>query len=156
MDESYVDAALEAAEHAFRDPQGQTAETGLEVDDEALVQLRKACRLLEAARELERQNGFYTVIIETSFVAIERSIQAFLLERGYAEPADFRHGHAQAYERGAKSIFSVPNSVIGWLNIGHKTEPMCIIVRHRPASSRRERCSRSPAMFIAISSSSRR
>lgn len=72
---------------------------GLAVDDQALVQLRKACRLLEAARTLRRQNGYYTVVIEASFVAIEGSIQAFLLARGYTRPDDLRHGHTRVYNR---------------------------------------------------------
>lgn len=107
MDDSYVDDSLAAAERAFRDTRGQTVETGLETRDEAIVQLRKACRLLTAARTLRDQNGYYTVIIEASFVAVERSIQAFLLERGYADPEDIRHGHTEVYERAAEvNLFS--------------------------------------------------
>jgi HEPN domain-containing protein len=107
MDDSYVDESLSAAERAFRDTRGQTVETGLDTEDEATVQLRKACRLLTAAQTLDRQNGYYTVIIEASFVAIERSVQAFLLERGYAEPRDLRYGHAAVYDRAAEvNLFS--------------------------------------------------
>ncbi|WP_049928151.1 hypothetical protein [Halopiger goleimassiliensis] len=107
MDDSYVDDSLTAAEQAFRETRGQTVETGLDVEDEATIQLRKACRLLTAARTLRERNGYYTVVIEASFVAVERSIQAFLLERGYAEARDPRYGHTKAYERAAEvNLFS--------------------------------------------------
>lgn len=102
MDNSDVESALKAAERAFRDTRGQTIETGLRKDNEALLQLRKACRLLEAAQTLRQQNGYHTVVIEVSFVAIERSIQAFLLTRGYVSPEDLRHSHTEVYERAAE------------------------------------------------------
>ena len=101
MDDSYVEEALDTAEHAFQDTRGQTSETGLDVTEDSLVQLRKACRLLEAARTLRRRNGYYTVVIEASFVAIERSIQSFLLARGYTSPEDLRYGHTEVYDTAA-------------------------------------------------------
>jgi len=64
MDDSYVDEALTDAEAAFQQTRGQTGESDLDVSDGALVQLRKACRLLEAARTLREQNGYHTVVIE--------------------------------------------------------------------------------------------
>jgi len=107
MDSSDADAALEAAERAFEDTRGQSLETGLDVTDEALVQLRKACRLLEAATTLRERNGHYTVVIETSFVAIERSIQFYLIHRNAAGGADLRHDHAAVYERAVEiNLFS--------------------------------------------------
>ena len=101
MDDSYVEEALDTAERAFQDTRGQTSETGLDVTEDSLVQLRKACRLLEAARTLRRRNGYYTVVIEASFVAIERSIQSFLLARGYTSPEDLRYGHTKVYDTAA-------------------------------------------------------
>jgi HEPN domain-containing protein len=107
MDDSYVDESLTAAEQAFRDPRDHTVEAGLDIDDAATIQLRKACRLLTAAQALNEQNGYFTVVIEASFVAVERSIQAFLLERGYSEPRDLRYGHTEVYERAAEvNLFS--------------------------------------------------
>lgn len=102
MDDSDVEDALAEAEQAFRDTRGQTRETGLDTNDESLVQLRKACRLLDAARTLQQRNGYYTVVIEVSFVAIERSLQAFLLVREYAESEDLRYGHTDVYARAAE------------------------------------------------------
>lgn len=101
MDSSDAEAALKAAERTFLDTRGHRTETGLNVEDESLVQLRKACRLLAAARTLRQENGYYTVVIEASFVAIERGIQAFLLARGYAVPQDLRYGHTEVYDRAA-------------------------------------------------------
>lgn len=107
MDNSYVDEALTDAETAFRQTRGQTAESDLDVSTAALVQLRKACRLLEAARTLREQNGYYTVVIEASFVAVERSIQFYLLYRGHASGEDLRYEHTEAYQQGrAANLFS--------------------------------------------------
>lgn len=61
MDGSHVEDALENTEAMFDDTRGQSPESGLDVTDEALVQLRKACRLLETATTLREQNGHYTV-----------------------------------------------------------------------------------------------
>jgi HEPN domain-containing protein len=107
MDDSYVDKALTNAETAFRATSGQTGESHLDVSDATLVQLRKACRLLEAARTLREQNGYYTVVIEASFVAIERSIQFYLLHRGHASGEDLRYEHTEVYQQGAEiNLFS--------------------------------------------------
>lgn len=101
MDDSYVDEALSDAEAAFQDTRGQTGEVDLAVSDAALVQLRKACRLLEAAQTLREQNGYYTVVIEASFVTVERSIQFYLLHRGHASGEDLRYEHTAVYQHGA-------------------------------------------------------
>jgi hypothetical protein len=107
MDGSYVEDALDTAEDAFQDTRGQESETDLDISDEALVQLRKACRLLEAARTLREQNGYYTVVTEGSFVALERSIQFYLLHSSHAASEDIRHRHGPVYQRGADvNLFS--------------------------------------------------
>ena len=78
MTSKEIENALANAEDAFqRSP--ENPETGLEfVTDPTILQLRKACRLLDAAQFLIDRNGHYTVIIEASFVAIERSIQFYV------------------------------------------------------------------------------
>lgn len=68
-----VEDALADAQRAFEQEPGNK-ESGLDTDDDALLQLRKACRLLDAARSLRTQDGYYTVVIESSFIATERSI----------------------------------------------------------------------------------
>ena len=56
------------------DRQPTEIESGLDVDDAALLQLRKACRLLSGAEALHEAN-YHTLVIEASFVAIERTIE---------------------------------------------------------------------------------
>jgi hypothetical protein len=107
MDDSYVDEALTDAEAAFQDTRGHTGETDLSVSNGTLVQLRKACRILEAARTLREQNGYYTVVIEASFVAVERTIQFYLLHRGHASEEDLRYDHTEVYQQAAAvNLFS--------------------------------------------------
>lgn len=107
MDDSCVEDALDRAEERFQNTRGQTSEPGLDTADVALIQLRKACRLLEAARTLRERNGFYTVVIEASFVAIERSIQFYLLYRNAVAPEDLRHRHTEVYAEGTRiNLFS--------------------------------------------------
>ncbi|MFC7135376.1 MULTISPECIES: hypothetical protein [Salinibaculum] len=101
MDGSYVEDALTDAQQAFeREPAHK--ESGLDVDDDALLQLRKACRLLDAARFLRTQNGYYTVVIETSFIAIERSIHFYLLHATGMDSTEFV-SHTDVYQRGAEA-----------------------------------------------------
>ena len=78
MENSEVETLLGEAETAF-EQEATEIETGLNVDDAGMLQLRKACRLLKAANHLREENGYYTVVIETSFIASERSIHFYLL-----------------------------------------------------------------------------
>ncbi|AGB31770.1 hypothetical protein C488_14967 [Natrinema pellirubrum DSM 15624] len=90
MTSNELEAALGDAEDAFQ-WKPQNPEVGLEhVSDPAALQLRKSCRLLDAAGFLLDRNGHFTVIIESSFVAIERSIQFYVEEKGY-DVAGQRH-----------------------------------------------------------------
>jgi hypothetical protein len=88
MENSRIEDTLDDTIEAFRSA-SDTPETGLDVDDSALLQLRKACRLLEAAASLREQNGYYTIIIEASFGAIERTLQFYLLDNGALHEEDF-------------------------------------------------------------------
>ncbi|MFP9062347.1 hypothetical protein ACLI4R_17740 [Natrialbaceae archaeon A-chndr2] len=64
--------------------------------------MRKACRLLDAASFLIARNGHFTVIIESSFVAIERSIQFYVEEYDVAGQR-----HTEVYELGVRAgLFS--------------------------------------------------
>lgn len=101
MDSSYVEEALGEAQRAFeREPARK--ESGLDVTGDALLHLRKACRLLDAARYQGTQNGYYTVVIETSFIAIERSIHFYLLYGTGMDGTEFV-SHSDVYERGAEA-----------------------------------------------------
>ncbi|WP_256393018.1 hypothetical protein [Natronoarchaeum rubrum] len=104
MTSKNFEAALGDAEDAFqRTP--DNPEVGLEhIEDAAILQLRKACRLLDAAEFLLERNGHFTVIIEASFVAIERSIQFYVEEKNYHVPGQ---RHTEVYELGVRSgLFS--------------------------------------------------
>jgi hypothetical protein len=97
MHESEVADKLDAALDRFqRKP--ANVETGLEVDEPALLQLRKACRLLSAGETLLSENGYYTVVIESSFGAIERTLQFRLQETGSLSPEEYID-HETVYER---------------------------------------------------------
>jgi hypothetical protein len=100
MQNSDVIDALEAAERSFEHTP-ETIEEGLDVDDEELVQLRRACRLLAAA-SLLLDRGYYTVVIESSFVAMERTIQFRLVHDDAMEASEVISSHRRLYERGAE------------------------------------------------------
>ena len=102
MDDSHIEDKLDEVQNLFnRRP--EEVETGLDVDDPGMLQLRKACRLLEAARHLIEENGYYTVVIETSFGAIERTLQFYLLENDFLHPDEYIDHQAvyeESYEAG--------------------------------------------------------
>lgn len=75
-------------------------EAGLDTDSASLVQLRKACRLLSGA-DMLREQSHYTLVIEASFGAIERTIEFRLLERGAVQPDDLPGTHSGVYRDAA-------------------------------------------------------
>ncbi len=95
MSSTRIDQLIDEAEAAF-DRRPTEVETGLDVDGAALLQLRKACRLL-AGGETLHEAGYYTLVIEASFAAIERSLEFRLLERGRTAPADLPGTHTGVY-----------------------------------------------------------
>jgi len=101
MDNSHIEHTLHKVQELF-DQDPEKIETGLEVDSAELLQLRKACRLLKAGRHLESENGYYTVVIETSFAAIERTLQFYLLENGFLDPDEYVD-HREVYERSCEA-----------------------------------------------------
>lgn len=77
MEGSDVAELLDDAQELFERGSGDP-EKGLEVDSSEMLQLRKACRLIDAANQLI-ERGYYTLIVEASFAAIERTIQFYLI-----------------------------------------------------------------------------
>lgn len=105
MSSTRIEELLTEAQAAF-DRYPTDIESGLDVSDAAILQLRKACRLLAGADVLHEQ-GYYTLVIESSFVAIERTVEFRLLERGTMEPDDLPGTHPGMYrEAAAAGIFS--------------------------------------------------
>ena len=78
-------------------------EKGLDTDDSGIMQLRKACRLLQASKKLVEENGYYTLVIDASFVAMERSVQAILLEKGIIEEGETVFDHEKILDKGEKA-----------------------------------------------------
>jgi hypothetical protein len=105
MSSTRIEQLLDEAQAAF-DRYPTDIESGLDVSDAALLQLRKACRLLAGADALHEQ-GYYTLVIEASFVAMERTVEFRLLDRGTAEPNDLPGSHPGVYHGAAEAgVFS--------------------------------------------------
>ncbi len=105
MSSSKIETLLDEVQASF-DHRPDDIETGLRVEDAALLQLRKACRLLAGAEAL-REEGYYTLIIEASFVAIERTVEFRLLERGTTQSNALPGTHPGVYREAASvGIFS--------------------------------------------------
>lgn len=103
MSSTRIEQLLNDAQAAF-DRRPTDIESGLDVSDAALLQLRKACRLLAGAEALQEQ-GYYTLVIEASFVAMERTVEFRLLDRGTMEPADLPGTHPGVYREAASAGF---------------------------------------------------
>lgn len=104
MTASEIAAALAEAEDAFQRSLVNPEAALAHISDESILQLRKACRLLDAAQFLLERDGHFTVIIEASFVAIERSLQYYVTEHGYSVPGQ---RHTEVYDRGVQAgLFS--------------------------------------------------
>lgn len=105
MSSTRIEQLIDDVQAAF-DRRPATIEPGLDIDDAALLQLRKACRLLAGATAL-RDEEYYTLVIEASFVAIERTVEFRLLERGTMHPDDLPGTHPGVYrEAAAAGIFA--------------------------------------------------
>jgi hypothetical protein len=105
VEDSTIETTLDDALTAFYGS-GSDPETGLDVDQADLLQLRKACRLLRAIDALRDDNGYYTVIIEASFAAIERTLQYYLYSTGLIDEEDYVDHH-RVYELGeAAGLYS--------------------------------------------------
>lgn len=105
MSSTRIKQLIDDVQAAF-DRRPAEVEPGLDVDDAALLQLRKACRLLAGAEAL-RDAAYYTLVIEASFVAIERTVEFRLLERGTMQPTDLPGTHPGVYrEAAATGVFA--------------------------------------------------
>lgn len=101
MSSTRINHLIDDVQAAF-DRRPRNVEDGLDVDDASLLQLRKACRLLGGANTLW-EDGFYTLVIEASFVAIERTIEFRLLEQGRMDPEKLPGSHPGVYREAAEA-----------------------------------------------------
>jgi hypothetical protein len=105
MSSTRIEQLIHDAQAAF-DRRPTDIETGLDVKNAALLQLRKACRLLAGAEALQ-DASYYTLVIEASFVAIERTVEFRLLERSTMQPDDLPGTHPAVYrEAAAAGVFA--------------------------------------------------
>jgi len=91
---------IDRAENAFQEASSDLArhEEGIESGGGWKTQLTKACKRLEVATVLHRQNGYYTAITELCFGVIERSIEAYTVAMAGDDVEDFSD-HEYGYER---------------------------------------------------------
>jgi len=101
MHESSASDSLQRARRSFQQ-RPDNVEPGLETDDPTILQIRKACRLLSACDVLLAEYDYYTVIIESSFGAIERTLQFYLQRADALSPQREYIGHELIYERAAE------------------------------------------------------
>lgn len=101
MENSRIEELLDEARTLF-ERRGERFEEGLDVDGSSSLQLRKACRLIDAAKFLQESDGYYTVVVETSFAAIERTVQFYLLEQGLLHEDEYA-SHEDVYGRGTQA-----------------------------------------------------
>lgn len=106
--EDPCNSALSAAQTVFT--QRGSVEPGLDVDgdDDALIQLRKACRILDGIRELREIDRHHTLVVEGSFAALERTIQFYVINQNVAEVEEMQ-SHEDTFEYGAEAgVFTEP------------------------------------------------
>ena len=131
-DPADVLGALDGAEDAFGGfatgrPEYE-ADLNPEADDPPVIQLRKACRLLDACRTLQANNGYHTSVIEMAFAAIERSLEFYALSASNDSVGDFQN-HERAYDRAVE---------LGVLSADTAARLQTLYTRNRSASYYRE------------------
>jgi hypothetical protein len=86
-----------------------TVEPGLDVTEDALIQLRKACRILDGIGALRDIDRHYTLVVEGSFPAIERSVQFYAVDAGAVESNEIRD-HNETFGLGAEAGLFTANT----------------------------------------------
>jgi hypothetical protein len=83
-----------------------SVEPGLDVEGEALLQLRKGCRILDGIRVLRDIDRHHTLVVEGSFAALERTVQFYVVDSGVARTGDLLD-HENTFEYGVQAgVFS--------------------------------------------------
>lgn len=131
--------ALDRAEDAFREvgPGPATHEAGIESGGGWKTQLTKACKLLEVATVLQRENGYYTAVTELSFGAIERSIEAYSVAMAGDGVEDFQD-HEYSYERAHEVGLFVEETADGMMNLYGENRTESYYGGGRPTHTRAE------------------
>lgn len=104
--------ALLRAEQLLEDDETGPAQDSLSwqrADDDADIQLGKACAMLGTCQQLRQGTNNYVSIVELSFNAIERSFQFYLVEMTAAESADYINHEEVFDDIAARNVFSDEN-----------------------------------------------
>lgn len=114
---------IAAAEDAFSHASGRPRfEPGLDSGpdaDEGEVQIQKACRLLALAHEIGDLGEYYGAILEHGFIAIEHTLQGYLLTitgidatelRDHDSPYDFAKGRVPLEDDTIESLKRLYNA----------------------------------------------
>jgi len=117
-DEDPCSDELSAAVAAFT--RRGSVEPGLDVEGEALLQLRKACRILDGIRALRDIDRHHTLVVEGSFAALERTVQFYVIDRGLAETAELMN-HEYGAQAGVFSEATKDELVELWQNYRNGT-----------------------------------
>lgn len=94
-----IDAARDAFEYAGIGPPAY--EDHVAQGTAWQTQLTKACRYLASSRALRAADGFNGAVVELSFSAIERTLEAYLLRHTADDLGDYRD-HETVYTRAAE------------------------------------------------------
>jgi len=86
-----------------------TIEPGLDVTEDALIQLRKACRILDGISALREIDRHHTLVVEGAFAAIERSVQFYAVDAGAVESNEIRD-HSETFELGPQAGLFTPET----------------------------------------------
>ena len=100
---------LERAEQLLDDGETGPPQDSLSwqrTDDDADIQLGKACAMLGTCRQLQHGTNNYVSIVELSFNAIERSFQFYLLKMTAAASADYITHEDVFADIAARNVFS--------------------------------------------------
>jgi hypothetical protein len=109
MGRNEVVAALDRVEQLLEDGETGSAQDSLSwqrADDDADIQLGKACAMLGTCRQLRQGTNNYVSIVELSFNAIERSFQFYLVEMTAAKSADYIKHEEVFDDIAARNVFS--------------------------------------------------
>ncbi len=86
-----------------------TVEPGPDVTEDALIQLRKACRILDGISSLRDIDSHHTLVVEGSFAAIERSVQFYAVNAGAVTSNELRN-HDETFKVGAQAGLFTPET----------------------------------------------
>ena len=99
MSSREIDRLIDEVQRRFDGTPG-TIEPGLDVEEPSVLQLRKGCRLLAGSDRL-LEAGYFTLVVEASFGAIERTVEFRLIERGQHDPRSLPGSHTGIYREAA-------------------------------------------------------